>query len=74
VARFTPGDRVLITGPIATKHRDRKATITGVHPSRHSRPGVTSLDKYTVQFDDGEQYQFYDIQLMRMIEAVENTA
>lgn len=69
MARFTIGDKVLITGPIATKHRSRGATVIGVHPSRHSRPGVTSLDKYTVQFDDGEQSQFFDIQLMPMTEA-----
>jgi hypothetical protein len=35
-----------------------------VEPSRHTRPGVTSLDKYVVWFDGGDQAEFWDIQLM----------
>ena len=64
VSRFQPGQKVVITGSITTKHRDREATVINVQPSKHSRPGVTSLDKYTVRFEDGDQVEFYDIQLM----------
>jgi hypothetical protein len=38
--------------------------VINVQPSRHSKPGVTSLDKYVVRFEDGDQVEFYDIQLM----------
>src|SRR6185369_1619272 len=63
MARFQVGVKVRISGPITTKHRDREATVLEVRVSRHSRPGVTSLDKYVVQFEDGIQAEFFDIQL-----------
>ncbi len=63
VARFQLGDRVCISGLILTRHRNHTGTIVGISPSRHSRPGVTSLDKYTVKFDDGDQSEFYEIQI-----------
>jgi hypothetical protein len=63
VPRFQLGQKVVITGPITTKHRDREGTVINVQPSRRARPGVTSLDKYVVRFDDGDQGEFYDIQL-----------
>ena len=62
--RFHLDERVLITGSITTKHRGREAAVLIVQPSRHTRPGVTSLDKYIVQFGDGDQAEFWDIQLM----------
>ena len=64
MSRFQLGQKVLITGAIITKHRDREAAVISVQPSRHTRPGVTSLDKYVVRFDDGDRAEFYDIQLM----------
>jgi hypothetical protein len=64
VSKFQIGQKILITGPISTKHRDREATVIDVKPNTHTRPGVTSLDKYIVQFPDGEQATFFDIQLM----------
>jgi hypothetical protein len=64
VPRFQTDQKVIITGPIATKYRDREATVINVLPSRHSRPGVTSLDKYVVRFEDGDQEEFFDIQLI----------
>jgi hypothetical protein len=64
VSRFQLGQKVVITGSITTKHRDREAMVINVQPSRHSKPGVTSLDKYVVRFEDGDQVEFYDIQLM----------
>jgi hypothetical protein len=62
--RFYVGQRVLIGGLITTKHRGREATVMHVEPSTHTRPGVTSLDKYVVRFDSGDQAEFWDIQLM----------
>jgi hypothetical protein len=64
LSRFQLGQKVLITGLIITKHRGREATVMHVEPSRHTRPGVTSLDKYVVWFDGGDQAEFWDIQLM----------
>jgi hypothetical protein len=63
VSRFQLGQKVVVTGPITTKHRDREATVIAVRPSKHARPGVTSLDKYVVRFEDGDQAEFFDIQL-----------
>jgi hypothetical protein len=48
---------------MATKYRDREATVIAVRPSKRTRPGVTSLDKYVVRFEDGDQEEFFDIQL-----------
>jgi hypothetical protein len=64
VSRFQLGQKVLITGSITTKHQGREATVINVQPSKHSRPSVTSFDKYIVRFEDGDQAEFYDIQLM----------
>ncbi len=62
--RFQLGQKVIIAGSIITRHRDREATVINVRPSRHARPGVTTLDKYVVRFEDGDQTEFYDIQLV----------
>jgi hypothetical protein len=64
VSRFHVGQKVLITGPIATKYQGREGMVIRVQPSTHARPGVTSLDKYVVRFEDGDQAEFWDIQLM----------
>jgi hypothetical protein len=64
VGRFEIGQKVLITGAIITKHRGRKGTVISVQPSRYTRPSNTSLDKYLVQFEDGDQVRFFDIQLV----------
>jgi hypothetical protein len=61
--RFNLGQRVLITGPIATKYRGRGATVVSFSPNNHTVPGVTSADKYTVQFEEGEEGEFFEIQL-----------
>jgi hypothetical protein len=63
--RFHLGQRVLITGLIATKHRDREASVISIHRNTHTPPGAMSADKYLVQFDDGHEAEFYDIQLVR---------
>jgi hypothetical protein len=54
----------MIIGSIATRHGGREATVISVKPSTHTPPGVTSLDKYVVQFDGGGQATFLEIQLM----------
>ena len=58
--RFHLGRKVVITGAIATKDRGRKATVISVQPNTHIAAGA---DKYIVQFDNGDQAEFYDIQL-----------
>jgi hypothetical protein len=63
VPGFQLGRKVVVTGPITTKYRDREATVITVLPSKHARPGVTSLDKYVVRFEHGDQAKFFDIQL-----------
>ena len=62
--RLQLGQKVVVTGPIATKYRDREGTVIAVQPSKYARPGVTSLDKYVVRFEDGDQAEFFDIQLV----------
>jgi hypothetical protein len=69
--RFTLGDKVFITGTIMTRRRGQHGTVIGVRTSRYSRPGSTSLDKYTVRFDDGDQSEFYDIQLAKVLDPAE---
>ena len=63
MSRFQVGQKVVVTGPMSTKYRGREATVIAVQPSKRSRPGVTSLDKYVVRFEDGDQEEFFDIQL-----------
>ena len=63
MSRFQVGQKVVVTGPMATKYRDREATVIAVQPSKRTRPNVTSLDKYVVRFEDGDQEEFFDIQL-----------
>ena len=63
MSRFQLGQKVVVTGSITTKYRDREATVIAIHPSKHTRPGVTSLDKYVVRFEDADQAELFDIQL-----------
>jgi hypothetical protein len=62
--RFRLGQKVLITGPIASKDRGREATVIGLHPNEFTSPGVTTADKYIVRFDEGDDAQFFEIQLV----------
>jgi hypothetical protein len=72
--RFHLGQKVLITGPIATKHRGREATVVSIEANKDTPPGVTSADKYIVQFEEGEEVEFYDIQLVRVPEDTQKSA
>jgi hypothetical protein len=61
--RFNLGQKVVITGPVVTKYRGCQATVIGVHPNEHTSPGVTVADKYIVRFDEGDDAEFFEIQL-----------
>ena len=63
--RFHLGQKVLITGPIVTKHRGREATVVSFQANKHTPLGVTSADKYIVRFKEGDEAALYDIQLVR---------
>jgi phage baseplate assembly protein gpV len=67
VSRFEVGDRVVVATSITTEHGNRHGTVIEVFPGRQSPRGATTLDKCTVQFDDGTNFQFYDLQLMRVL-------
>lgn len=64
MSRFQLGQKVLACGSIITKHQDREGIVINVQPSRHARPDVTLLDKYIVRFPDGDQLEFYDVELI----------
>jgi len=61
MSRFKIGDHVLIATSITTEHGNRKGWVIDVFPGRQSPRGATALDKYTVQFDDGTEFPFYDL-------------
>jgi len=58
--RFSVGDTVVINSTIATRSANAVAYVTQIRSSLHSH----TLDKYTVQFEDGSEAQFWDIQLV----------
>jgi hypothetical protein len=74
VSRFQLGQKVLIGGSITTKHRGREGIVIKVQPSRQTPPGGTSLDKYIVRFQGGDQVEFYDIQLIAAAETKDTHA
>ena len=61
--RFQIGEKVFVRCAMTTKQCDNQAIVVAVNVSEHSRPGVTALDKYIVQFSNGEHDEFYDIHL-----------
>ena len=72
MSRFRVGDRVLVATSITTEHANQHGTVTDVIPGRQSPRGATVLDKYTVQFEDGTEFQFYDLQLMRALPKIDS--
>jgi hypothetical protein len=72
VSRFKLGDRVLVATSLTTEHGNRQGTVIDVIPGRQSPRGATALDKYSVQFDDGTEFQFYDLQLIRALPKLNN--
>ena len=64
MARFQLGQKVLITGAIATRYRGCEATVIGFNPNRHTPSGFTSADKYTLRFEEGDDAEFLEIQLL----------
>ena len=63
MSRFQIGEKVFVGRAMTKKHCNSEATVVAVETSQHSRPGVTSLDKYIVRFSNGELAEFYDIHL-----------
>jgi hypothetical protein len=61
--RFQIGQKVFITGAIATKDRGRQATVIAFRPN-NTAPGVTIADKYIVRFEEGDEAEFFEIQLV----------
>ena len=63
MSRFQIGEKVFVRRAVKARHCNSEATVVAIEISQHSRPGVTSLDKYIVRFGDGELAVFYDIHL-----------
>ena len=60
--RFATGDSVRILTVIATRHAGRLGMVkTAKYNSRQN----ATLDKYLVEFEDGQQSWFWSIQLNR---------
>ena len=66
--RFRLGQKVLITGSVIEKDRGRKGTVVSIQPNIYTEPGVTSADKYIVRFEEGDEADFYGIQLLKATE------
>jgi hypothetical protein len=66
--RFHLGQKVLITGPIATKDRGREATVISIQRNTETQPDVNAADKYIVHFQEGDEADFYEIQLAKVPE------
>ena len=62
MSRFQIGEKVFVRVTTA-RHSNNEATVVAIEISQHSRPGVTSLDKYIVRFSNGELAEFFDIHL-----------
>ena len=62
--RFHLGQKVLITGSVIEKDRGRKGTVVSIQPNMYTEPGITSADKYIVRFEEGDDAQFFEIQLV----------
>src|SRR5437762_2279960 len=63
MSRFQIGEKVFVGRAMTTRHCNSEAIVVAVEISRHSRPELTSLDKYTVRFSNGDHGEFYDIHL-----------
>ena len=62
--RFNIGQRVRINTTISSRYSGQEGLVVAVKQSRHGKPNTTSLDKYTVAFSNGDQAEFFDIQLV----------
>jgi hypothetical protein len=61
-SRFLNGETVMIRDVIATRRKGQLGRIIETRPSKWDSE---SLDKYVVLFADGDQEEFWDIQLDR---------
>jgi len=64
--RFAVGDHVKINGKIFSRYIDMEGVIVAIRPSRVAKPTNTTLDKYVISFDNAEQAEFFDIQLVKV--------
>jgi len=60
--RFERGAKVRVRDVIFSKHVGQRGHVIEIKPRRR---GPRTLDKYVVQFSDGEKKEFWDIQLER---------
>jgi len=60
--RFETGARVLVRSTIFNRHVGDEGSISKVIPHKS---GKRTLDKYEVEFPDGDKSVFWDIQLGR---------
>ena len=63
--RFHIDQKVLITGPITTKYRGREATVISIQPNTHIAQGA---NKYVLRFEEGDEADFYEFQLVKVPE------
>ena len=64
--RFEIDQKVLITSAIATKDRGREGRIIEIKPNTIAGQRVSVADKYTVRFEEGDEAEFFEIQLVAM--------
>src|SRR5215831_17991700 len=68
--RFKPGDVVRIAATEPTPFANLKATVQKIQLHDH---GVTTLDRYVVVFEWGEEQTFYDVQLEQISKPSDET-
>ena len=66
--RFHLGQKVFITGPIDTKDRGREATVISIQRNADTQQELAAGDKYIVRFEEGDEADFYEIQLTKVPE------
>jgi hypothetical protein len=67
MSRFKVGQKVRVTGPLAKNRQDVEAIVLKVKGSPYVTSRRTSLDKYVVRFRDGDQDEFYEMQLVSVV-------
>jgi hypothetical protein len=62
VPRYEKGEFVVVRDVIFSRREKQVGRVISVKPSKWA---TSSLDKYVVTFPDGEQEEFWDVQLER---------
>jgi hypothetical protein len=55
-----------LSRPIDTKDRGREATVISIQPNAATQQDLAAGDKYIVQFEEGDEADFYEIQLTKV--------